>query len=415
MTSTREVVITGLGVVSPIGIGRAEFVDSLRTGRSGVARIEQYAPDALAVPYGAELKGFEPKQYVKPRKSLKVMCREIQAGVAAAGLAVEDAQLSTDELDAERFGVIFGSPMLYSEPHELQSLFAACSPNGTFDYSAYGVQFPKQMQPLWMLKYLPNMTASHIGIAHNARGANNSVVLGDVSSLLAMMEAVTVIERGCCDVALTGGSGNRLSLTGVVYRGDSNLSHAQDPQRASRPFDLRRDGMVIGEGAGALVLEERQHAEQRGAQILARVTGHASTHSGANQTQGMSAAIERSIRRCLEKAGESRVGQVNAHGLSDRGHDEAEARAICNVLGDVPVTAPKSYFGNVGAASGALELAASLCLPDTVLPTLNFEQADPTCPVRVSNQMQSPERSTILKLNQAGTGQAVALLVDTEV
>ena len=422
MAKDREVVITGLGIVSPIGVGREAFTRALEERHSGVAALEQYDTSALPVRFGAELKDFQPKLYVKPRKSLKVMCREIQAGVASAALAVEDAHLPVEQLDPDRFGVVYGAPMLYSEVADLRDTFRASTQNGAFDFDAYGEQFIKQMQPLWMLKYLPNMTASHIGIAHNARGANNSIVLGDVSSLLAIIEATSVIQRGVCDVILTGGCGSRLSLTGVVYRGDSNLSHHDVPEQASRPFDAGRDGMVIGEGAATIVLETRSHAEQRGAKIYGRVLGFACTHAGGSPAimndagkNRMSHAIEQSIAICLEKAQRDLVGQVNAHGLSDPRHDRWEAQAIAAAIGSsTPVTAPKSYFGNVGAASGALELAASLCQSDKVLPTLNFEQPDPDCKVSVSAREQTARDSTVLKLNQAATGQAVALLVDTD-
>ena len=415
MVANHDVVITGLGVVSPIGIGRGEFVRALRDRRSGVAHIQQYDASEFSVRFGAELKDFQPKLYVQPRKSLKVMCREIQAGVSSAAMAVEDARLDTERIDSERFGVVFGCPMLYADMHELADLFRQCSKNGDFDFSEFGQHFPKQMQPLWMLKYLPNMTVSHIGIAHNARAANNSIVMGDVSSLLAIIEAATVIQRGLCDVMLAGGTGNRLSLTGVVYRGDSNLSHNQNPEQASRPFDAHRDGMVLGEGAGTLVLEDRAHAERRGATILGRILGFSTTHVGRASGCGMSNAIARSILCCLEQARSTNVGQINAHGLSDKQHDAVEARAINAAIGsEVPTTAPKSYFGNVGAASGVLELSASLCMINQVPPTLNFQHPDPACAVRVSNDLQEPLSTSILKLNQTGTGQAVSLLVDTQ-
>ncbi len=413
MTANREVVITGLGIVSPIGIGRADFEQSLRDKQSGVAAIQQYDNSELSVPFGAELKDFQAKLYVKPRKSLKVMCHEIQMGVASAALAVEDADLDVEQVDADQFGVVYGCPMLYSDTVEVADLFRHSAKDGRCDLPLFGENFPRQLQPLWMLKYLPNMSASHIGIAHNARGANNSIVMGDVSSLLAIIEATTVIQRGLCDVMLTGGTGSRLNLTGITYRGDSNLSHNADPQKASRPFDAARDGMVIGEASCTILLEEREHAERRGAKILGRIAGFGTTHAGRDGVAGMSNAIARSIELCLKQAGNPAVGQVNAHGQSDKEHDVREATAIASTVGEnMPVTAPKSYFGNVGAASGALELAASLCTPGEVLPTLNFETPDPTCNVRVSGETQRCKAASILKLNQTGAGQAVSLLID---
>ena len=416
MSEPREVVITGLGIVSPIGVGREEFEKSLRDRTSGVAAITHYDTQNLAVQIGAELKDFQPKLYVKPRKSLKVMSREIQMGVASATLAMEDANLDATTIDAERFGVVYGSPMLYADNSELVDLYQGCMVDGQFDFDKFGDQFQKQMIPLWMLKYLPNMTASHIGIAHGARGANNSIVQGDCSSLLAMIEAISVIQRGIADVALTGGAGDRMDVTPVMYRGDSNLSHRNDePAKASRPFDANRDGMVIGEAASTIVLETREHAESRGAKILGTVLGFASTHAGtttAGSTEAAQKAIERSIQLALNSAGcdSNAVGHVNAHGTSEVVHDGVEAKAIRKVLGDTPVTAPKSYFGNVGAASGTLELSASLALEATP-PTLNFESPDPECPISVVADPVRIESPIILKLNQNSTGQAVSILV----
>lgn len=414
MNSSRDVVITGLGIVSPIGIGREQFSQSIQSGVSGVRPIAQYDTGALAVQFGGELVDFEPKLYVKPRKSLKVMSREIQMGVASATLAVEDAKLDTTKVDVERFGVVYGCPMLYADVQELADLYRACKVDGTFVFDRFGTEFPKQMLPLWMLKYLPNMTASHIGIAHGALGPNNSVVQGDLSSINAIIEAVTVIQRGAADVILSGGAGSRLALTGVVYRGDSNLSHRRDtPEKASRPFDANRDGMVIGEGAATVVLESRQHAEQRGANIVASIVGYGMTFAGRNPRAGMQTAIEKSIEAAIRNAKlQSRdLGHVNAHGSSEVQHDIHESRAIRSVVGNIPVTAVKSYFGNVGAASGALELSASLIGERAIPKTLNYSDVDPECDLDVVTNARVSASPYCLKLNQASTGQATALLV----
>jgi len=420
MAEPNDVVITGLGIVSPIGIGREAFEQSLRDRKSGVSRITRFDTNHLAVQIGAELKDFQPKLYVKPRKSLKVMSREIQTGVASATLAMEDAGLVGDQLDTDRFGVVYGNPMLYADLEELTDLYQACADENVFDFDRFGAQFSKQMIPLWMLKYLPNMTASHIGIAHQARGANNSIIQGDCSSLLAMIEATSAIQRGIADVMLTGGSGDRMNVTAVMYRGDSNLSHRNDePAQASRPFDADRDGMVIGEAATTIVLESRAHANARGANILGTICGHASVHSGALSGGSETAkqnAIERSIQGAIDKANinPDQIGHVNAHGLGDGNHDAIEARAIRKVLGDVCVTAPKSYFGNVGAASGALELAASLA-HEVVPPTLNYATRDPECDINVVTEPTTTESKFVLKLNQNSTGQAASVLVRREV
>ena len=415
--NTRDTVITGLGIVSPVGIGRDAFWQALQAGQSGIREITQFDTRNLHVKIGGELPDFEPKLYVKPRKSLKVMSREIQLGVASAALAVEDAALDTAAVDPARFGVVYGSQMLYAEPHELRDLYAACVEAGEFHFERFGEQFPNQMFPLWMLKYLPNMAASHIGIAHGARGPNNSIVLGDVSSLLAIIEATTVIARGSADLMLVGGCGSRLSVTPLMYRGDLQLSRRNDdPQSACRPFDAQRDGMVNAEGAGTLVLESRRHAAARGAKILGTIAGYGMAHCGADTSAvGLQMAIEDSLRRSLRQTdmGRGDLGHVNAHGLSTRQQDAAEAKAIRNVCHDIPVTAPKSFFGNLGAGGGTLELAASLLgMQNGQIPrTLNYEQPDAECPVNVVAEPYLTTNRSFVALNQSATGQAVAVAI----
>jgi 3-oxoacyl-[acyl-carrier-protein] synthase II len=419
MVEAPEIVITGLGVVSPLGTGLDAFHQALVRGASGVRTIAQYDPTPRRVRIGAELPDFDPKLYVQPRKSLKVMSREIQIGFAAANLAVEHAGLTAHGVNPDRLGVIFGSQMLYGEVEELADLMRSCLVDGEFDFQQFGQQFSSQLFPLWMLKYLPNMTASHIGIAHDARGPNNSIVLGEASGLLAVMEAITVIQRGWAEVMLTGGGGSRLALTPLIYRGDINLSHRNDdPATASRPFDMHRDGMVNGEGAGALVIETRAHAEARGAHIFGRFLGFGCTHPGnSNSVAARRQAVAASIARALDAAGlEPRaIGHVNAHGLSTLDNDQAEAQAVRLVLGDVPVTALKSYFGNLGPGGGIVELVASLLsLRDGLIyPHRNLTCPDPACPIQiVRGRPRSTQNKIVMKLSQSGTGQAAAIIVE---
>ncbi|MCP4189330.1 MAG: beta-ketoacyl-[acyl-carrier-protein] synthase family protein [Planctomycetaceae bacterium] len=415
MDQSRQVVITGIGVVSPIGVGREPFWSSLRESQSGVTRLEFLAASESPVDIGAALKDFDGKQYIKPRKALKVMCREIQTACSAAAMAVADSGLEQADSDPDRKGAVFGSQMLYGAINDYEDLFRGSSPNGEFDFNQFGESFPNRMYPLWMLKNLPNMAACHIAIAHDARGPNNSIVLGEVGSLVALEEAVRVIQRDVADVMIVGGTGTRLELTGWIYRGALHLSRRNDqPTAASRPFDAQRDGMVNGEGAGALILESRQHAERRGAEILAVVHGFG--NSFATDPSLQSQAIRNSIQNALKAAGAdaSDLGHVNAHGLSTLENDRAEATAIRDALGDVPVTAHKSQFGNLGAGGGAVELIGSvLALQHGEVPsTLNYENPDPGCPVNVIHgESQRVSKPLALKLSQSQTGQSVALLI----
>jgi 3-oxoacyl-[acyl-carrier-protein] synthase II len=421
MAARREIVITGVGVVSPIGIGDEAFWTALSEGRSGVRPLDLFRTSDLPVPFGAVVEQFDPKQYVRPRKSLKVMSRDIQLGFAAADLACAQAGLHEHPVDPDRLGIVFGADLIHCELPELVNAYRGCIVDGQFEFRHWGQQAMAEMYPLWMLKYLPNMPACHIGIAQDARGPNNSLTLGDVSSLSAVAEATRVLERGHADAMIAGGTGSRIhpaywirgTILGLSRRND-------DPAAASRPFDARRDGTVNGEGAAAFLLETRQHAQARGATVLARILGSAGAFEPCRngevlQGRGIRQAIGGALRDAGLQAGD--VGHVNANGSSTIFDDRIEAQAIRDTLADVPVTAPKSLFGNLGAGTGAVEMAVSvLALQQGCVPqTLNYEYPDPDCPVNVIHG-QSLETSTptALVLNHTNLGQAVALVLAAE-
>ena len=419
MVANREVVITGLGLVSPLGLGSDANWNALQSQRSGVGFLTLFDSSSLPVKIAAEVSGFDPKQWVKPRKSLKVMCREIQLGVAAAAMAIQNAALDVASVESDRFGVVLGSDMFYAQLDELTTVMRNCQVDGRFDFNRWGESAMSDIFPLWMLKYLPNMAACHIGIAHDARGHNNSITVGEASSLLAVNESVEVIRRGRADVILAGGSGTRLNLTQSVFRGWENLSTRNDtPEQASRPFDADRDGMVNGEGAGVLVLETRQHAEARGAKPLARITGFGSAYGGRGDQTAQASAFTRAMQTALAQANREphEIGHVNAHGISMLNEDRAEAQAIREVLGNTPVTAIKSYFGNLGAGGAAVELGTSiLSLSNNSVPaSLNYAQPDPECPVNVVHGESLTGTAPIaIKLSRSGTGQTAAAVIDS--
>jgi 3-oxoacyl-[acyl-carrier-protein] synthase II len=417
----REVVITGLGVVSPIGVGRKAVWDSITGRRSGVRPLPHLAAAGWLAPFGGSVVDFEPKEMIQPRKSIKVMCREIQFASAAAEMAWQDAGLADAAIDPERFGVIGAAGVLYCDLEELRIPFLEWIKQEDFDIHRWSRKAMGELYPLWMLKYLPNMPACHIGIRYDARGPNNTISLGEVSSMLAVAEAADVIRRGHADVMIAGGTGSRLNVTDFVWHGDARLgmNGRLPPTAVSRPFDADRNGMVYGEGAAQIVMESRAHAEARGARIIARVAGTASRYeTSATRQQPSGDSIGRAIRAALAAADMSPddIDHVNAHGNSTREDDAAEAQAIQTVLGDVPVTAPKSYFGNLGPGGGMVELALSLIGldPGEVPPTLNYETPDPECPVNVVADMDRMKRRAFMKLSQNSTGQAVAVVVERE-
>ena len=418
--SNRDVVVTGIGVISPLGIGHARFWDALTSGKSGIGLLEHADFGTLPNAIGGEIPDFDPKQYVRPRKKMKLMCREVMVAFGAANLAIEDAQLDTEAIDSERFGVVMGSEMFYGHPSELSEVFRNSCINGEFDIRTFGNRIETDMFPLWLLKYLPNMSACHVGIAHNALGANNTIVQGSASALLALAEAASVIRRGWCDVMLSGSGGTSINPTRETYIvEDLHSKSVAQPIVTPRPFDRRRDGLVRGEGTCLFVLEARKHAEARGASTICQVLGFGSTVGQVSQSRYAGAtqeAIERSIRIALAQSNCSAadISHVNAEGYAIVDADEREAQAIDGQLGDVPVTALKSYFGYLSAGSGAVEMAGSaLALKhDQVPATLNYEEPDPNCPVNVVHgaTRAEPQQAALL-LNQSTTGQAVAAVL----
>jgi 3-oxoacyl-[acyl-carrier-protein] synthase II len=418
MVQSREVVLTGVGVVSPIGIGNDAFWTSLSHQRSGVRPLKSIEGLGLPTNVGAEITDFDAKLYVQPRKSLKVMCREIQTAFAASTLALDDAALAGSSIDPDRYGVVLGTEMFYGPTEELDAVYRACMNDGEFHQERWGQAAMKEMFPLWMLKYLPNMAACHIGIAQDARGPNNTIVMWEVSALLAFWEAASIIRRGWADVMIAGAAGTRLHLGQMLYRGFENASRRHgDPSAAIRPFDADRDGTVFGEGAAAFILESREHAEARGARQRARVLGHGSSFAtGRRDCESFRAAIERSIAAALRDAKMTAgdLAWVKAHGAGTVERDAAEAQAINAMLAKTPVTAPSSYFGDLGAGGGAVELAAAvLALEKEEAPvTLNYKRPDPACPVNVIHREPLPlERKTVLALNQSDRGQTAAAIL----
>lgn len=415
MTSQPEIVITGLGVVSPVGIGTDAFWDSLSKGESGIRIRPGFESLESPLSIVAPVLDFDGKKFVKPRKSIKMMCRQIQFGFAAAAMAIEHAALEGAGIVPERTATVFGGEAYYANPEELMDVFKKCIELGGTT-RAWGEIAMSQIEPLWMLKYLPNMVASHISIALDARGPSNSIVQGESSSLLAIIEGIDVLQRGMADVAVVGATGSLMSETSMIYRGQERLSRNVDnPGAACRPFDADRDGMVAGEGAAALVIETREHAEKRGATVLARVMGFDRAFADMSQAEVATKRIAKSLSDALERGQISaeQLGHVNANGNGVVEEDAREAQAIESVVGQTPVFAPKSIFGNLGPATGAAELVASiLAVQHGQLPgTLNFEKPDPSCPVNVCSQTTTLQRKSFVAMNQNHTGQIATLVL----
>ncbi len=418
MVGVNDIVITGIGCVSAVGIGREAMWQSLQAGRCGIRNLATASDEWQTTFYGAAVDDFDAKEFVRPRKALKVMSREVQLAYSAAQLAWQDAQLGDFTPDPDRLGVVYGSEMIPGDHMDLVGSVRACSDGGQMDFSAWGQQFSKHIFPLWMLRNLPNMPACHVGIAVDARGPNNTIAQEEVSSLLAIYEAMGVIERGAADLMLVGAVGSRITPTRLMYRAKGLYDeHPLDSQRERcLPFDARRRGIVPAEGAGTLLLERRSHAVRRGAKIYGVVSAAASRCGIPSSLYGGSAkAIADAATASLRQAELSPddLSHISAQGYSEQHLDQAEATAIGSFAAHTPVTAYSSYFGTAGAACGMLELIGSLLAGQSgqVLPTLGFRQPDPQCPVSVCQQVQAANSPNFLKLSFTPRGHAAAVVV----
>jgi 3-oxoacyl-[acyl-carrier-protein] synthase II len=428
-----------MGVISPLGNTPAVLWSALMAGRSGVAAISLLPSDCQPLKYAAEAREFtgeiddfgplEKERKKSIKKGLKVMCRETRMAVAAAQLAIADAGFAESPMDPEMSGVVLGSDYMLTMPEDYEGGMRKCAPSGDFDYVRWGNEGLGEMAPLWMLKYLPNMPASHIAIYNDLRGPNNSLTMREAAGNLAIGEAYRTIQRGHANLMVAGATGTRILPMQAIHALQTEQMAAEncDPTKASRPFDKNRTGMVAGEGAGMVILEELSSARTRGARIYAEIIGLGSANvaepfgtSRNGELRGKcDVALARAIQAALRDAGRSPadVGHINAHGLSTTDRDADEARAIREVFASladrVPVTAPKSYFGNLGAGGGVVELVASvMALGEGRLPrVLNYETPDPGCPLNVAKVDGTPAGRSFLNLTVTPQGQAAVLFV----
>jgi 3-oxoacyl-[acyl-carrier-protein] synthase II len=417
--SSRRAVLTGFGVVSPIGSTPAAFWQSLTGGATGIRPIRSFDASALPCRIAGEIPDFSAKAVIEKnyRKALNAMGRTVQLGVVASQFAVHDAGLKKGDVDPFRFGVEFASVMGATELDDFAaaSKLSARSDPRELNMLAWGQEGLAEVPPMWMLKYLPNMPACHVSILYDAQGPSNTLINGEAAGILAFGEALRVIRRGAADVMLVGGSESKVNpLSLSRFNLFAPLSRQNNtPERALRPFDRDRDGTVLGEAGAAFALEELGHARQRGAKVLGEVVGFA---SGFDRVK-TGAAFARVIRNALADAGVSPadVDHVNAHGSGAVHLDVFEARAIGEVFGrSVPVFAPTSYFGSTGAAAGVVELAASvLALHHGQLPgTLNHEHPDPACPVAVHAGAPRPvAKPYAIKVGYTDLGQCAAMVI----
>ena len=418
-----RVVISGVGTVAPNGIGNGAFWDSLKAGRSGIGLLESMPNGGYPSKLAAEIRDFDPENYIYCKKFIKVMSRDIQLGVTAASMAMQDAALKTGGIDPVRLGVVYGGGRISTRPEDLVAAASQILTDDMVEFTRWGEDGLGKIAPLWLLKRLPNMPACHVAIEHDAQGPNNTITCRDASALLALGEAVRVIERGAADAMIVGACSSNIHPVDLTkFNLFESLSHRDDdPEHACRPFDVTRDGTIVGEGAAAFIVERYEHAVAREANIYAEVLGIGAGSDGSGHTNGSDGrGIARSIQTALRRSNlePDQIGHINAHGKSTQRDDLVEARGYYWGLGDatrrIPVTALKSYFGHFDGGSGAVELAGSLLsLRNETLPaTLNYRIPDPRCRLNVVHDGPQPLRNlTALTVNRTAIGQSAAAII----
>ncbi|MCG0278116.1 MAG: beta-ketoacyl-ACP synthase II [Thermanaeromonas sp.] len=411
----KRVVITGIGVISPIGNDKDTFWQSLVEGKSGITNISRFDASQFPTRFAAEVKDFDPTRFLE-RKEAKRMDRFSQYAVVAAKMALQDAGLDVNKVGPDRVGVVFATGIGGMETFEEQTRVLV-------------EKGPGKISPFFVPMMIANMAAGQIAIQTGARGINFTVVNACAAGTNAVGEAFRVLQRGEADVVITGGS--EASVTPLALAGFSAMkalsTRNEAPEKASRPFDRLRDGFVLGEGAGVLVLETLDHALSRGARVYAEVAGYGCTadayHITAPDPEGEGAAKAMALALADANVRPEEVDYINAHGTSTDLNDRIETLAIKKVFGShayrLAISSNKSMIGHLLGAAGAVELiATALTIYHGIIPpTINYEEPDPECDLDyVPNKARKQEVKVALS-NSFGFGghNATVLLKRVEI
>jgi 3-oxoacyl-[acyl-carrier-protein] synthase II len=398
----QRVVVTGLGAITPIGNDVSSYWEGLSTARNGVAGITLFDASRHACRFAAEVKDFDPSRWLEPKES-KRWDRFCQFGVIAAKQAVAHAGLTIDESNQHRVGTAIGSGvggllMMETQAHVLKD------------------RGPDRVSPFCVPMMIPNMATGLTAIALGAKGPSSAVATACAAGSNAIGDAYRLIQLGLADVMVAGGAESAITPLGVAgFASAKALSFRNDdPTTASRPFDAERNGFVIGEGAGVIVLESLEHAQARGAQILAEVVGYGMTcdaHHITSPTPGGVGGAE-AMRLALKDARlePEAVDYVNAHGTSTQANDSNETSAIKSALGDwayqIPVSSTKSMTGHLLGGSGGIEaVAAVLAIEHNLVPpTINYQNPDPACDLDVVPNQAREHTLNVVLSNSFGFG-----------
>jgi 3-oxoacyl-[acyl-carrier-protein] synthase II len=432
--SSARVVVTGLGAVSPLGLTAEDLWAGLCAGRCGIRRIRAFDPTGFPCELAGEVPDYRIQDHVPRayRKAVKLMCRDIELAVMAAEEAIASSGLITKGIDPEKVSVNparmasnIGAGIICCDLVELAPAVAAGTTEGRLDLRKWGKEGLERITPLWLLKYLPNMLACHIGIIHDIQGPSNTMTCGEVSAHLAIGEAAQVIARGHADVAIAGAAEAKVNQ--MVMLRQHLLKRAVsardgDPETICRPFDANARGTIFGEGAGMIVLENLDHARARNARILAEVAGIGQSHS-MNPAYERLEPDGRGVRLAVEKAiadaeiGPEQIDLAIPHGTAVPDDDLAEARGLEAALGPaarrVPIWPTKSMLSTTGAAGGALDVVAGVraIVEGVIPPAKNFDQPTKGCHLNVVTERRVGRIGHVLCCSYTFGGQTAALVL----
>ncbi|WP_411681003.1 beta-ketoacyl-ACP synthase II [Clostridium thailandense] len=404
----RRVVITGIGAVSSLGIGGYDFWQSIKNGKCGISIIERIDISDLPAKVGAEIKDFDPSNFIE-KKEIRRMDRFAQFALAAAQMAIEDSRINLDNIDKDRTGVMVGTG--------IGGIETTLAQHNEFIEKGY-----RRVSPFLVPMMIPNMASGLIAIKYGFKGFNECSVTACASSTNSIGDALKVIQRNGADIMIAGGA--EAPITGLTLAGfcaSKAMTTNTDPCAACRPFDLERNGFVLGEGSGMLVLEELEHALKRGANIIAEIVGYGCTNDAYHITAPAEAG--EGAAKCMKLAIEdariipSDIGYINAHGTSTKPNDKNETAAVKTIFGkhayELAISSTKSMTGHLLGASGAIEtIITAMAIKESFLPpTINYKTPDSECDLDYVPNKGKRKEFTYALTNSFGFGGHNASLV----
>ncbi len=432
--TTQMPVITGLGAITPLGLSYKDLWLGLCQSKCGINRITAFDPSGFTCQIAGQVPDFSIRDYVPKsmRKTTKLMSRDIELAVVAADEAFKDAGLTTKAFDEqnvtinpERTAIILGAGLISCDLVELAPAVAKSITDGKFDIKKWGSQGIELLTPLWLLKYLPNMLACHVGIIHDIQGPSNSITCAEAAGHLAIGEAAQIIARGDADTALAGGG--EAKVNPIVHLRQCLLKRAtadynNNPKGACRPFDADAKGSVFGEAAACVIMENPENAEKRGAKVYAQIAGlgqSCSINSKYEFLEPDGKGIQYAIETALEdaKIKPDQIDLIIPHGTGIFDDDVAEARGIEKALAGaadkIPALPTKSMTSNTGAATGTVDVVAACCaMKDGIIPAAkNCENINKNCRLNIAKEQMKKDIKYVLCCSYTYGGQTAAIVL----